>query len=50
MEALRIVFAGTPEFALPALDALAESGPRLTGPPDAGASCAPAPSSSARWP
>ena len=31
MESLRIVFAGTPEFALPALDALAASGQRLIG-------------------
>ncbi len=31
MEALRVVFAGTPEFALPALDALASGGQRLVG-------------------
>ena len=31
MESLRIAFAGTPEFALPALDALAASGHRLVG-------------------
>src|SRR5476649_2110736 len=31
MESLRIAFAGTPEFALPALDALAASAHRLVG-------------------
>ena len=31
MDTLRIAFAGTPEFALPALDALADSGHRLVG-------------------
>lgn len=31
MESLRIAFAGTPEFALPAFDALAASGHRLVG-------------------